>query len=307
MSNTFDSPIEWETVRNKKKSPKVELRKERLLKTLGNIELNENYVPKPIRDSIDEIFKSSESTYDKIKKLKHKVNNFVQYKNNSDINWRKCLNIYIIYNSCQNNKHEILANILDNCPDYSIYINTISSTKSGNTCLSDAAYYGSDMCINYLLNRGAKLDHVNKAGESILDLVTIGLKHSKRRFPNAQKILESRYEDCRRLIEQSLAGEKLPEVIVDILPIDEITDINKETSESKTVSNGEYINEEFDNDYNFDTLKAAITEFIEDPPKFRKLITFLKATNMNELLIEVLDDDDVKELLIDNPYVLKLI
>lgn len=300
MSNTFDSTIEWETVRNKKQSPKVELRKERLLKTLGNIELNENYVPKPIRDSIDEIFKSSESTFDKIKKLKHKVNNFVQYKNNSDINWRKCLNIYIIYNSCQNNKHEILANILDNCPDYSIYINTISSTKSGNTCLSDAAYYGSDMCINYLLNRGAKLDHVNKAGESILDLVTIGLKHSKRRFPNANKILEARYEDCRRLIEQALAGEKLPEVIVDILPVDPETTV-------ETSSNGEYINEEFNNDYDFETLKTAITEFIEDPPKFRKLITFLKATNMNELLIQVLDDEDVKELLIDNPYVLKLI
>ena len=307
MSNTFDSTIEWETVRNKRQSPRVELRKERLMKTLPNIELNENYVPKPIRDGIDEIFKSSESTYDKIKKLKHKVNNFVQYKNNSDINWRKCLNIYIIYNSCQSNKHEILANILDSCPDYSIYINTISSTKSGNTCLSDSAYYGSDMCINYLLNRGAKIDHVNKAGETIMDLITIGLKHAKRRFPNAQKILEARYEDCRRLIEQALAGEKLPEVIVDILPIDTETTVETSANLSTSVLNGEYINEEFSNDYNFETLKTAITEFIEDPPKFRKLITFLKATNMNELLIQVLDDEDVKELLIDNPYVLKLI
>lgn len=288
--NNYNDSIEWETVRNKKQSPKLIAKKEELVKTLGTTELNENYVPKPIRDRINDILKSSDSMYEKIKQLKRIVNEFVRYKNNSNINWRKCLNIYIIYKSCQSNKHEIIANILNDIQDVSIYVNTVSSTKSGNTCLLDAAYYGSDMCINFLVNRGAKLDHVNKEGENIMDIITIGLKHAKRRYPNADKILEARYEECRRLIEQAKNGEKLPEVII--------------KEEEK-----EYINEinEFEKEYNFETLKTTIIEYIEDPSKFKKLVVYLKDNSMSELLMSVLDDEDIQDVLVDNPYVLKLV
>lgn len=282
--------IEWETVRNKKASQNAS-KKEAALKNIAEGELNENYVPRAIRDQIDEILGSSDSTYQKISNLNKIVYDFVRHKNNSNINWKKNLNIYIIHRACKDNKHEIIASMLDKCDDYQMYIDAISSTKTCNTPLMTAAYYGSDMCMNYLLNRGANVRHVNNDGEDISKILTVGLRHYIKRFPKASEIIKNRYDDCQKLVNQVIAGEKIKDTL----------GLNPE---EKEVS--EYI-EEFNTEYTFDTLKEDVEKYISDPPKFRKLITFLKDNDFKELLIQVLDDEDIQDLLIDNPYVVQLV
>jgi len=186
--------------------------------------------------------------------------------------------------------------MLDKCQDYQTYIDAISSTKTCNTPLMTAAYYGSDMCMNYLLNRGANINHVNNDGEDISKILKIGLRHYIKRFPKASEIIKNRYDDCQKLVNQVIAGEKIKD-ITGLIPEDKSGDKSEEVA---------YI-EEFNMEYTFETLKSDVEKYISDPPKFKKLIKFLKANNFKELLIKVLDDEDIQDLLIDNPYVVQLV
>ncbi len=247
-----------------------------------NAELNENYVPRAVRNDLDEILYSSDSTFDKMRNLNKKVNGFVNYKKSKDIDWRKRLNIYIIHKSCKQNKQEIIASIIDHSKDPNMYVNAISSTMSGNTCLFDAAYFGSDQCMNFLINRGADIKHVNKLGETIFDLIETGKKDSMKKYPNANQIIEERYNECIRLVK--LAEEGVPKV----------------EEKTETVS-------EFKAEYDFDSLKDDFLGYIETPDKFRKFIAHLKENKLSDLLVEVLEDEDVMDSFVDNPYAAKIV
>lgn len=249
-----------------------------------NAELNENYVPRAVRNDLDEILYSSDSTFDKIRNLNKKVNGFVNYKKSKDIDWRKRLNIYIIHKSCKQNKQEIIASIIDHSPDPNMYVNAISSTMSGNTCLFDAAYFGSDQCMNFLINRGADINHKNKLGEDIYDIIETGKKDSMKKYPNANQIIEERYNECIRLVKLAEENKGAPKV----------------EEKTETVS-------EFKTEYDFDSLKDDFLSFIETPDKFRKFIAHLKENKLSDLLVEVLEDEDVMDSFVDNPYAAKLV
>jgi hypothetical protein len=222
------STIEWETVRKNKTNPKemindnisvasgtsaasaatgsaagggggTEIPVSTTVKKIPD-DVNANYVPRAIRDQLDDILYSSDSVHSKIDGLKKKIWEFVRTKKSRDIDWKTRLNIYIIHRVCKMNKQEILSSIIDHSGDVNKYVNAISSTKSGNTCLFDAVYYGSDQCINILLNRGANIRHVNKAGETIYDLLETGREDNIRRHPGKDIFINNRYDDCLRLI-----------------------------------------------------------------------------------------------------------
>jgi len=307
MNTTIsNSAIAWETVRNKKMgkkecqpteyTPKEYKPKDQSLKV--NAELNENYVPKQIRDDIDDIVYSSNSTYEKIRDLNKKINGFVKYKNSKDIDWRKRLNIYIIYESCKNNKHEIIASILDNCPDYTIYTNAISSTKSGNTPVFDAAYFGSDIVINYLLNRKADIHHKNKRGETIYEIIEEGRKDAFERYPKAKKTLSERFDECIRLVKQVEEAEKAGLQVSDVL---------EDVGGGAAAGGGGSIADEYPSEYTLETLKEDVLKYIETPAEFRKFVVYLKSHNFTQLLVSVLEDEEMEDILIDNPYVAKLV
>jgi hypothetical protein len=255
-----------------------------------NAELNENYVPRAVRNDLDEILYSSDSTFEKIRNLNKKVNGFVNYKKSKDIDWRKRINIYIIHKSCKQNKQEIIASIIDHSKDPNMYVNAISSTMSGNTCLFDAAYFGSDQCMNFLINRGADINHKNKLGETIFDIIENGKKDSMKKYQNATLIIEERYNECVRLVKMAQenkasggAGD---------------SSVNEDHVEAKP---------EFKTEYDFDSLKEDVIEFIENPDKFRKFVAHIKEHKLTDLLVDVLDDEDVMDVLVDNPYAAKLV
>jgi hypothetical protein len=64
---------------------------------------------------------------------------------------------------------------------------------------------------------------------------------------------------------------------------------------------------EFNNDYTKESLKEDIIKYIETPATFRKLVKFLKENKFSDLLVQVLEDDDMEDLLMDNPYVSQLV
>jgi len=322
-NHSSSTNIEWETVRNRKtlgKPPKEYASKEYSSKEYkskeykpkdqsprtNNAELNENYVPKQIRDDIDEIVYSSNSTYEKIRDLNKKINGFVKYKNSKDIDWRKRLNIYAIYESCKNNKHEIIASILDNCPDYTVYTNAISSTKSGNNCLFDAAFFGSDIVVNYLLNRNANIHHRNKRGETIYEIIEEGRKYAFDEYPKAKRILAERFDECIRLVRQvedaEKAGLKVSEVLEDVGAA-----VGGAAVGGAAVGGAAAGSSEYPSEYTLETLKEDVLKYIETPSEFRKFVVYLKANNFTELLVSVLEDEEMEDILIDNPYVAKLV
>jgi hypothetical protein len=289
-NSTSSNVIEWESVRNKNNRPTTNVSSKESSPKIPSTELNENYVPKGVRAELDNILFSSASVYEKIRDLNRKVNGFVKYKSDKNpdkIDWRKRLNIYIIHKSCKQNKHEIIASIIDSVKDYTIYSNAVSSTLSGNTCLFDAAYFGSDVSMSYLINRGADIHHKNIAGETIYDVIEIGRKASFERFPNALEMVDDRFNDCIRLVKQAETAEKLPK-------------------EERTIDI-EVPKSEFKDDYDFDTLKEDVLKHIENPQVFRKFIEYLKKNDYTMLLVRVLEEEDMEDILIDNPYVAKLV
>lgn len=283
----------WENVRNRK--DKNRFPPKETSPHNGNMELNENYVPKKLREDLDEILFSDASTYEKIRDLNHKVNNFIKFKSNrnsDNVDWKKRLNIYIIHKSCKRNKHEIIASIIDSVKDYTVYSNAVSSTLSGNTCLFDAAYYGSDQCMNYLINRGADVHHKNKGGETIYNVIEVGRQAAMERYPNAKDIVENRYDECIRLVKQAEEKE-----------LEEKVETKEEVKEGVKVE----MTSKFRDDYDFDTLKADLLKYIETPSECREFIDYLKKNDFSMLLVRVLEEEDMEDILIDNPYLAKLV
>lgn len=303
-SKTHGSNLEWETVRRKKVPPAAAGGGGDDGKKYENIELNENYTPRIIRDKIFDILNSSDNTQSKIYHLNKEVNEFVDYKRKTpqpeqykNIDWRKRLNVLIIHKCCKQNRHEIIASILDNCVDKSLYIDSISSIVTGNTCLLDSAWFGSDQCVNFFINRDANIHYLNKKGESVYDMLEMGLHDAYKRFPNAKEIIKSRYDECYRLIKMA-EKEKLN-------PVEEKSAEDK-VVEEKSVGKAAAPSE-FKNDYTKKSLKEDIIKYIETPATFRKLVKFLKENKFNELLVQVLEDEDMEDLLMDNPYVSQLV
>jgi hypothetical protein len=303
-SKTHGSNLEWETVRRKKVPPAPVAAGGDDGKKYENIELNENYTPRIIREKIFTILESSDNTQSKIYHLNKEVNEFVDYKRKTpqpkqyeNIDWRKRLNVLIIHKCCKQNRHEIIASILDNCVDKSIYVDSISSIVTGNTCLLDSAWFGSDQCVNFFINRDANINYVNKKGESVYDMLELGLQDAFKRFPNAKEIVKSRYDDCYRLIKMA-EEEKLK-------PVEE-KHVEEKHVEEKPVGK-EAFPSEFNNNYTKETLKKDVIKYIETPATFRKLVKFLKENKFSDLLVEVLEDEDMEDLLMDNPYVAQIV
>ena len=117
LKKNHTTPIEWGTVR-----------RQPVPKTMSNPsagggggsnepspiidDVNENYVPRAIRDSLDNILKSSESIQSKNQLLKTKIYEFVRHKKSRDIDWEKRLKTYIIHRVCKSNKQEIYDPLL---------------------------------------------------------------------------------------------------------------------------------------------------------------------------------------------------
>ena len=292
------TPIEWETVRRKP-----------VPKTMPNPsaggggsnepsqiidDVNENYVPRAIRDSLDNILKSSESIQSKNQLLKTKIYEFVRHKKSRDIDWEKRLKTYIIHRVCKSNKQEILSSMINKPEDIPKYVNAISSTKSGNTCLFDAVYYGSDQCINVLLNRGADIRHVNKAGETIYDLLETGRKDYITRYPDKEIFINDRFKECLRLIKSADDERTLKETTSD----------SKLESESSEAQTSEEVCK-FGKIYDEQSLKEDFTTYIEkeNTQEFKDFIHHIKETlNLNDLLQTILEDEDIQDLFVENPF-----
>lgn len=311
-SKTQGSNLEWETVRRKKNSsasPAAAGGGGDDSKKYENVELNENYTPRIIREKIFTILESSDNTQSKIYHLNKEVNEFVDYKRKTpqpeqykNIDWRKRLNVLIIHKCCKQNRHEIIASILDNCGDKSIYVDSISSIVTGNTCLLDSAWFGSDQCVNFFINRDANINYVNKKGESVYDMLEMGLHDAYKRFPNAKEIVKSRYDECYRLIKMAEENKLKPveEKHVEYKPTED------KPVEEKPIGK-EALPSEFNNNYTKEILKKDIIKYIETPATFRKLVKFLKENKFSDLLVEVLEDEDMEDLLMDNPYVAQIV
>ena len=307
--------LEWETVRRKKNPSALAAAGGggENAKKYENVELNENYTPRIIREKIFTILESSDNTQSKIYHLNKEVNEFVDYKRKTpqpeqykNIDWRKRLNVLIIHKCCKQNRHEIIASILDNCVDKSLYIDSISSIVTGNTCLLDSAWFGSDQCVNFFINRDANIHYLNKKGESVYDMLEMGLKDAFKRFPNAKEIVKSRYDECYRLLKMAEEEKLKPVEEKQVEPKAEEKTVEEKTVEEKSIGKAAAPSE-FKNDYTKKSLKEDIIKYIETPATFRKLVKFLKENKFSDLLVEVLEDEDMEDLLMDNPYVSQLV
>jgi hypothetical protein len=323
FNNLEKSPIEWETVRKNKTVPKdmsiVSTDSSSVASAAGggggNIvrkvpeDVNENYVPRAIRNELDEILYSSDSTHVKIDNLRKRIYEFTKFKRSRDINWTKRLNIYVLHKACKMNKQEIISSILDK-NDLSEYVNAISSTLSGNTCLFDAIYYGSDQCINVLLNRGADVRHVNKAGENVYNLLETGRQDSIKRHPGKDLFINARYDECLRFIKMNDDERTAKE---NAEKAGESTDISTEDEKDK-VGKKEEENDEtkqddkFKNSYDEESMKEDFTKHIEIIQDFKDFIKHIKETlHLDDMLKTILEDEDIQDLFEDNPYAKKLV
>jgi len=288
------------------------------------IDVNENYVPKGIRDQFNAIFwdnvsEKSLSTYDK-NVLIHKAIHAFSSKNKNPTSMRKKLNIYIIHKACKLNNHELLSSIIekevkDNHIDQTVYTNAISSSKSGNNILLDAAFYGSRKCMNYLIIHGADLKHTNKEGEDIYKILLNGRIYKKSKYPLTVDAIDEIYDECIKLVkeaEERMSSEKYRPEVKAVGGAGESSGSGVSRFNSiLSSSSSEVIEPEkniFRSDYDFDSLTEDIYTYLEDQYKFKELISFLKKDDkLVELLIKVLDHEDMKDYLIDYPYALKVI
>ena len=320
FNNLEKSPIEWETVRKSKTVPKDMSNITNDNESAaggggGNIvrkvpdDVNENYVPRAVRNEIDEILYSSDSIHVKIDNLRKRIYEFTKFKRSRDINWTKRLNIYVLHKACKMNKQEIISSILDK-NDLSEYVNAISSTLSGNTCLFDAIYYGSDTCINVLLNRGADVRHVNKAGENVYNLLETGRQDSLKRHPGKDVFINSRYDECLRFIKMNDDERTAKE---NAEKAGESSSVSSEISTNGEAENIEENDEtkqeiKFKSSYDEESMKEDFTKHIEIIEDFKNFIKHIKETlHLDDMLKTILEDEDIQELIEDSPYAKKLV
>jgi len=322
-----NAPIEWETVRRNKTTPKEANNisaagggSSRPIPTDaaggGNEnpgkkitdEMNQNYVPRAIRDELDKILYSSDSVQTKIKLLRDKIYEFIRYKKSRDIDWKTRLNIYVIHRVCKMNKQEILSAIIDSCDDVSKYVNAISSTLSGNTCLFDAIYYGSDQCINILLNRGANIHHVNKAGETAYNLLETGRADYIRRHPGKDIFINERFGECLRLIKAADEEKKVKEKKDADKADDEDSEFINEISNISLSTKNEVSLSKFRDSYDEETMKEDFTKYIENTKDFKEFIKHIKEVlKLDDILKIVVEDEDIQDLMVDAPFALAII
>jgi len=289
------------------------------------IDVNENYVPKGIRGPLDDILydRSSEkslSTYEK-NILIHKAIHAFSSKNKNPTSMRRKLNIYIVHKACKLDNLELLSSIIEtevkeNHIDERVYTNAISSSKSGNNILLDAAFYGKRKCMNYLIIHGADLKHINKDGEDIYKILFNGRNFKKSKYPSTSDAIDTIFDECIELVkevEERMSSEKYTSEVKAVggaggecVKSEEVSRFNSMLSSSSSEVKSEKNN--FRSDYDFDSLTEDIHTYLEDQSKFKELISFLKKDEkLVELLIKVLDHEDMKDYLIDYPYALKVI
>jgi len=322
-----DSLIEWETVKSKnsiKKNTNLDstdtkwetVRSQNKYKNNDNIKSQFNntaeteiFIPGYVKKEIYEIINTTADTYEKNKLIRAVIKKYSQ-KNKSLIGFVKKLNIFAIHTACKMNNNELVAAIIDSEVhekglEYTFYTNAIGSSKNNNNVLLEAAFFGSDKCMSYLITRGADLKHVNKYGENIYKVIEQGRKYKKELFPKTPEAIDAIFDDCIELVKNA--------------ELKMITKEKKETNElkaeggagssdlsSSTSLSG--VESKFRSDYTFETLTEEVYESLEYPSKFKDLVTFLKSDEkLTELLIKVLDDEIMKDNLIDYPYALKLI
>jgi len=324
MMNT-KSTIEWETARSKKsfKGKRFDGNSSSEPKT-AIADINENYVPKGIREELDNILYDktgkSLSTFEKNKLINAAIKNF-----SSSPIWKKKLNIYVIHKACKLNNYELVSSIIENEVkktgiDYTVYTNAVSSTKSGNTILLDATFYGSRACMNYLIINGADLKHINKDGEDIFTVLEKGRTYKKEKFPDLNEAVDSNFDDCVDLIKaaeeriiSSGAEVKATEVKATEVAVEDGGEEGKVKACGGAGGAGCSAKEaseksKFRPDYTFETLTEDVNMYLEDQSTFRELVIFLKKDkDLTELLIKVLDDEIMQDNLIEYPYALKLI
>jgi len=311
MMNT-KSPIEWETVRSKKPFKKRSEESNGFVPK-NNVDVNENYVPKGIRDELDNILyeknSKSLSIYEKNKLINTAINNF-----STSLSWKKKLNIYVIHKACKLNNYALIKEIIEHDVkksgiDYTIYTNAISSTKSGNTILFDAAFYGSKACMNYLIINGANIKHINKDGEDIFTVLEKGRIYKKEKFPATPEAIDLNFDDCIELIkdanERNTSNEAKAGGGAEVKAGGgaEVKVCGGAGCSSAAVEKSK-----FRSDYTFETLTEDVNIYLETPETFKELVDYLKKDkDLTKLLIDVLDDETMKDNLIDYPYALKYI
>jgi hypothetical protein len=133
-------------------------------------------------------------------------------------------------------------------------------------------------------------------------MLEMGLHDAYKRFPNAKEIVKSRYDECYRLIKMAEENKLKPveEKHVEYKPTED------KPVEEKPIGK-EALPSEFNNNYTKEILKKDIIKYIETPATFRKLVKFLKENKFSDLLVEVLEDEDMEDLLMDNPYVAQIV
>jgi len=253
---------------------------------------HDNYIPKAIREQLDAELNphlSSKSTWDKIKAA-HSIKYEVMRKNRSTSSiWERKINMYIIHKGCAQNSEEILASVIDKAEDKLVYVNALCNENYNVLC--NAAYFGSDKCINYLINRGADIHVKNIWGESILEALDIGLAKEIGKYPHVKEILTDKFENCKRLLamaEARLAGGA------------------SAAEEEKEVAPPASAACKYKTEYSAETLLKDITEYIEKPAEFREFVPYLLEKGFKDLLIEVLSDETMEDILMDNPHAGKL-
>jgi len=290
--NKDGSESKWETVRSRNKQH-IEIKKS----AFNEDKESEVFIPGYIKKEIYEIINTSVDTYTKNKLIRTVIKKY-SVKNKSLIGFEKKLNIFAIHTACKMNNNELVAAIIDSeihekGLEYTYYTNAIGSTKNNNTVLLEAAFFGSDKCMNYLITRSADLKHVNKYGEDIYKVLEQGRKYKKQLFPKTPEAIDAIFDDCVELVRNA-----------------ELKVSSKETTEFKASGGAGSSNDEnkFRSDYTFEILTKEVYDSLENPSKFKELVTFLKSdAKLTELLIKVLDDDDMRDNLIDYPYAIKLI
>ena len=299
--------IEWETVRSRNKPQKE-------TKSLPTNESEiEIFIPGYIKKEIYEIINTTADTYEKNKLIRAVIKKF-SLKNKSTLSFIKKLNIFAIHTACKMDNNQLVAAIIDSeinekGYEYIYYTNAIGSSKNNNTVLLEAAFFGSKKCMSYLITRDADLKHINKYGEDIFKVLEEGRKYKKELYPKTPDAIDSIFDDCIDLVKDALIKESSKEIKVANGGAGSGLGSGLESGlESGTVEKESIKEEKFNLDYTFETLTADVNTYLEDPSKFRELVTFLKTDKkLTELLIKVLDDDDMKENLIDYPYAIKLI
>ena len=320
--NLESTDTKWETVRSRNKHENNETKKSQL----NDIEENDIFIPGYVKKEIYEIINTTADTYEKNKLIRAVIKKYSQ-KNKSLIGFVKKLNIFAIHTACKMNNNELVAAIIDSEVhekglEYTFYTNAIGSSKNNNTVLLEAAFFGSDKCMSYLITRNADLKHINKYGEDIYKVIEQGRKYKKELFPKTPEAIDSIFNDCIELVknaELKMITKETKEPIElkasggagasNSGSFGERERESERESESESKKESEKESEsKFRSDYTFETLTEDVYTYLEDPSKFRELVTFLKSDEkQTELLIKVLDTDDMKDILVDYPYALKLI